>query len=152
MLSLQDISDRLEIQDLLTDYCYAIDEKNFDALDDIFIPDAEIDYTETGGAKGNLAEIKNYLPRALEQFENSQHMIATTKLNITGDTATAKSICFNPMNPKRDAEPVTFFVGLWYVDELVRTAQGWRISKRHEALSYFHNLPADFAAVDPDAS
>ena len=54
MLSQQEISDRLEIQDLLTAYCDAIDSQNWDALDDIFTPDAIIDYTDAGGAKGTL--------------------------------------------------------------------------------------------------
>ncbi len=150
MLSLQEISDRLEIDALLTDYCYAIDEGDWDALDGIFTSDAVIDYTAVGGAKGDLKTIKAYLARALEQFEGSQHMIATTKLRISGDTATAKSICFNPMNTPQGEAIHTFFVGVWYVDELVRTDMGWRIAKRSEELSYFHNLPADFAAVDPN--
>jgi hypothetical protein len=38
-----------------------------------------------------------------------------------------------------------FFCGLWYVDELVRTAQGWRIRERVEEKCYFHNVPSDFA-------
>ena len=33
-----------------------------------------------------------------------------------------------------------FFVGLWYADRLVRTADGWRFAERVEQLSYFHNL------------
>lgn len=58
MLSLREISDRLEIQDLLSRYSFAIDERNWDALDDVFTPDAVIDYSEAGGAKGTLAQIK----------------------------------------------------------------------------------------------
>ena len=41
----QELSDRFEIQDLLADYCHAIDSQNFSALDDIFTEDAIIDYT-----------------------------------------------------------------------------------------------------------
>ena len=36
------------------------------------------------------------------------------------------------------------FCGLWYVDTLVRTSDGWRIKNRVEEKSYFHNVPADF--------
>ena len=45
-LSLQDVSDRLEIQDLMTGYCYAVDDRDFDALDRFFTADAVIDYRE----------------------------------------------------------------------------------------------------------
>jgi hypothetical protein len=37
-----------------------------------------------------------------------------------------------------------FFCGLWYVDDLVRTEQGWRIKQRVEEKSYFFNLPPAF--------
>ena len=43
MLSLQEISDRLEIQQLLVDYSTAIDQRRFDDLDKVFTPDAYID-------------------------------------------------------------------------------------------------------------
>ena len=44
-LSLQQISDRIEIHDLLVRYSHAIDTRNFDALDQVFTPDAFIDYS-----------------------------------------------------------------------------------------------------------
>jgi hypothetical protein len=43
MLSLAEISDRLEIQQLLVDYSTAIDQRRFDDLDKVFTPDAYID-------------------------------------------------------------------------------------------------------------
>jgi hypothetical protein len=43
MLSLAEISDRLEIQQLLVDYSTAIDPRRFDDLDTVFTPDAYID-------------------------------------------------------------------------------------------------------------
>ena len=54
MLNLQQISDRLEIQDLFARYSFAIDERDWEALDGIFTADARIDYSETGGAAGTL--------------------------------------------------------------------------------------------------
>ena len=43
MLSLEEISDRLEIQQLLVAYSTAIDQKRFDDLDNGFTKDAYID-------------------------------------------------------------------------------------------------------------
>jgi len=48
-LSLQEISDRFEISDLLTRYTRAIDTKDFELLDTCFTPDAFVDYTSSGG-------------------------------------------------------------------------------------------------------
>ena len=145
MLSHQKMSDRLEIQDLLTSYCDAIDSRNWNALDDIFTPDAIIDYTEAGGAKGTLEEIKLYLDKALKPFSGMQHMLGLPMIKITGDEASSRTILFNPMVIEKEGNPNVFFVGLWYRDKLIRTSKGWRIQSRHEELSYFHNLPKDFA-------
>ena len=43
MLSPQEISDRLEIQQLLIDYSTAIDQRRFDDLDRVFTPYAYMD-------------------------------------------------------------------------------------------------------------
>lgn len=47
------------------------------------------------------------------------------------DTATSRAICFNPDAMGGESGQINF-VGIWYVDEFVRTAEGWRISKRVE--------------------
>ncbi len=149
MLSLQEMSDRLEIQDLFARYSFAIDERDWDALDAVFTPDARIDYTETGGAAGTFAEIKAWLPVALERFPMFQHMVATTKLVIDGDAATSRTILFNPMTHRADdGTEQVFFIGLWYRDRLVRTAHGWRIAERHEEMAYTHNVPQMGPAPD----
>jgi len=142
MLSLQEISDRLEIQDLLARYSYAIDERNWDGLDAVFTPDAVIDYTETGGARGSVAQIKAWLPVALERFPKFQHMVATTKLELEGDKARSRTCLFNPMVYRaEDGAESVFFIGLWYRDTLVRTPDGWRIAERYEEMGYAHNVP-----------
>lgn len=146
----QELSDRFEIQDLLADYCHAIDSQNFSALDDIFTEDAIIDYTAVGGAKGNLEETKAYLNKALDKFSGMQHMLGLPQIKLDGNTGSARTICFNPMVIQKDGQPHVFFVGIWYADELVRTDEGWRISHRAEEFSYFHNFPSDFTPADPN--
>jgi len=151
MMSLQEMSDRLEIQDLFARYSFAIDDRDWEALDALFTADAVIDYSGSGGAKGSVAEMKRWLPVALARFPRYQHLVATTRLRLDGDRATSRTILFNPM-VHRDSNGVeqTFFIGLWYRDTLVRTPQGWRISERHEDLSYVFNAPP--MAPVPDIS
>ncbi len=149
MINIQEISDRFEIQDLLARYCHAIDTQNFELLDDIFTEDAFIDYTAVGGAKGNLVETKAYLEQALSKFSGMQHMLGLPQVSIDGDTASARTICFNPMVLQKDGAPHVFFVGIWYVDKLVRTEVGWRIKHRAEEFSYFHNFPSDVSPGEP---
>ena len=74
-------------------------------------------------------------------------IVATHRMiELHGDSATGRTICHNPMVLTRpDGQTHVFYCGLWYVDELVRTPQGWRIRKRVEEKCYFHNVPPDFA-------
>lgn len=141
MLSHQALSDRMEIQDLLARYCEAIDTRNFEALDDLFTTDAVIDYTEAGGEKGNLAEIKAFLVKALGKFTGMQHMIGLPLITLNGDKASVKTALYNPMVMEHGGKPHTFFVGMWYSDEMIRTKLGWRISKRSEKACYFSGMP-----------
>ncbi|WP_137148044.1 nuclear transport factor 2 family protein [Mycolicibacterium sp. CR10] len=131
MLSLEEISDRLEIQQLLMDYSTAIDQKRFDDLDAVFTPDAYIDYRVAGGIDGRFSEVKAWLKDVLPNFPAYFHMLGNVDIRISGDTATSRAICFNPMVMGGDQGQI-YFVGIWYVDEFVRTAQGWRMSKRVE--------------------
>jgi hypothetical protein len=139
--SQQELSDRLEIQDLITAYSYAIDFHRFDDLDAIFTPDATLDFTATGGVAGSLHEIKEWLASVLVHFGGHQHLVATSSVQVAGDAATAKTICHNPIWFADPAQP-PLFVGLWYVDSFVRTAQGWRISSRVQQKGYLHGLPS----------
>ena len=141
-LSLQEISDRLEIQDLLVRYAHCIDARDIDGLDDIFTPDARIDYTAVGGAAGGLAEIKDFLRESLALFSSSQHMIGNTMIDYDDpDTVRARTICHNPMVHRLTGEEKVMTVGIWYVDVLVRTPDVWRIKERVEEKCYIDGLP-----------
>lgn len=142
-LSIQEISDRLEIEQLLIRYCHAIDERDWDTYRSVYTADAVID--DIGAGPGNtLDQMVEFLPRALEKVVSIQHAISTCRVDLDGDTARAKTVCHCPVVlPTVDGESEMFFQGLWYEDELVRTAAGWRISKRAEC-NYFHNMPPDF--------
>ena len=148
--SLQQISDRLEIQDLQSAYSHAIDTRDWDALDRVFTQDAFIDYSAFGGSTGGLAETKAFLAKALPMFAGFQHMVATSQVALAGNRATAKTICWNPMVLKRGSGEHVFFCGLWYHDEYLRTLDGWRITRRVEEKCFTHNMPLEFG--DPSAA
>jgi hypothetical protein len=131
MLSLAEISDRLEIQQLLVDYSTAIDSRRFDDLDKVFTPDAYIDYSAFDGIVGRYPEVKAWLAEVLPNFANYAHMLGLPSIRIDGDTAVARTFCFNPMVFGGE-RPSTMLLGLWYEDEFVRTPQGWRMSRRVE--------------------
>src|SRR5581483_2379592 len=96
-LSLAEVSDRIEINDLLVAYSHAVDFRDWDGLDDVFTADAVIDYTAMGGPRGDLAATKAFLAETMPIFAGWQHMVATSKVTVQGDTAEGRTICHNPM-------------------------------------------------------
>ena len=131
MLSLEEISDRLEIQQLLIDYSTAIDTRQFDDLDHVFTADAYIDYRAMGGIDGRFPEVKAWLAQVLPNFPAYAHMLGNFDVRIDGDTASSRTICFNPMVLGGEQNQI-LYCGLWYDDEFIRTAEGWRMSRRVE--------------------
>lgn len=128
MLTLQEISDRLEIQDVLARYSDAIDARRWDVLDEIFTADADIDYSSMGGIAGGLEAQKVFLAENVPAFPVSQHLAATSTFDIDGDVARVRTICFNPMVIKDEKH--VLFCGLWYRDVFVRVDGTWRIQSR----------------------
>lgn len=131
MPSQREISDRFEIQQLLIDYSTAIDTRRFDDLDLVFTPDAYIDYRAMGGIDGSFPDVKAWLAQVLPNFPAYAHMLGNFNIRIDGDSASSRTICFNPMVLGGDQNQI-LFCGLWYDDEFIRTPEGWRMSRRVE--------------------
>jgi hypothetical protein len=138
--SQQELSDRLEIQDQITAYSYAVDLHHWDELDAIFAPGATLDFTASGGEKGTLPELKPWLDKSLNLFDGHQHLMGNTRVQLDGDSATSQTMCLNPMPLTHDGKQRLVFVGIWYHDEWVRTPDGWRISKRVQQKGFLHGL------------
>lgn len=134
-MDLQEISDRLEIESLLTRYTRAIDTGDWDRLDDVFTPDADIDYTATGGIAASYGEMKPWLAEMLAIFPRRMHCLAQVDSEVNGDTATVAAYFHNPMVlPQADGDGVLVEFGGVYHHDLVRTTKGWRSRRLVEEL------------------
>jgi hypothetical protein len=136
---IREISDRLEIGDLLVRYCTAIDSKQYDDLDCVFTREAIIDYTSAGGICGTLPEIKKWLSEVLCLFPMTQHVVGNVVVKIEGDRATSRCVFFNPMGlppPEGKKGLRVLLFGGYYNDTLTRTDDGWRICQRIEESSW----------------
>ena len=136
-LSPKEVSDRLQIDDLLTRYTVAVDTKDWSLLDTCFTSDAQLDYKSAGGIAGPYPEVRAWLEKALAPFSMTMHFISNTTLELDGDQARARSCVLNPMGfPNEDGSLHIFTVGAYYVDKLVRTPDGWRIAERTEEQAF----------------
>ena len=150
MLTLQTLSDRAEIQDVLVREAGAMDRRDWDLWQACFTPDAAIDYSENDGAVGQPAEVRAWLSSVLGRFHAYQHLSSNSEISIDGDRASARSMQYIAVKMETSSGERVVFSGIWFADELMRTGEGWRISRRHEELAWRHNFPPDFTPPEAD--
>ncbi|MET0908785.1 MAG: nuclear transport factor 2 family protein [Ilumatobacteraceae bacterium] len=131
--------DRQAIVDLTVTYCWALDMRSWDELDDVFTTDALADL---GGEYRGIDAIKRRVSDVLLVLDASQHMVSTHQVRIDGDRATCR--CFlRAQHVKLDAAGgTTFMFAGRYEDDLVRTPDGWRIARRRLAPIWTEGNPA----------
>ena len=85
------------------------------------------------GSRAAFPRVKAWLAETLPKiFQAHAHMLGQNfDVRIDGDTASSRTFCFNPMVFGGENDQV-MLCGLWYVDEFIRTAEGWRMNKRVE--------------------
>ena len=124
----EEIIDKQRIRDLQNHYSYSIDCGKYDNLDAIFTPNAT--YHFVTGSTDNIEALKTTIRDALSPLTTSQHINGNQWSDIEGDFAIAG--CYFTVHMYREglADGEHFEMGGRYDDELVRTADGWRFSKR----------------------
>ena len=143
--SIQQISDRLEIREVLTRYCYAVDDRDWDAYRQLFTSDAVIDDTVTGGIRSGVEEHITYLRQALSKVLISQHAISTVLVELNGDDATVRAHCACPIVlDTGENDRHVMFQGLWYRESFIRTEEGWKICNLLEEGYWKHNASIGF--------
>jgi hypothetical protein len=136
----QTLLDHFEIQQLNHRYANAIDRRAWHELDEVFTPDAFIDYSAVGGLAAQLPAIKPWLAQAMRSFNSYYHLVGNLEVQFHGDRATSRIACFNPMEVRPFAWRCVM-LGIWYEDELLRTPQGWRITHRREVPCFGKSRP-----------
>jgi hypothetical protein len=134
---MSDVEDKLAIGELIARYPSVVDEQRFDELDDLFTPDATVDFSAFGGPSDTPQGIKTFLRESLGLFKRTQHMMGLPLITLDGDRARARTPCNNPMVlTDEDGTTSVMLIGLWYDDEVVRTPDGWRFTSRRQERCY----------------
>ena len=76
MLTLREISDRIEIQDLLVRYAHAVDTRDRPLFRELFTGDAVVDYAAFGEPRGSVEQVVAFLDPVLPLFTATQHLVA----------------------------------------------------------------------------
>jgi hypothetical protein len=120
------MTDHDELVALTIRYATAIDSQQYHLLTTVFTSDAEVDYGEVGKWTG-AAEVTEFMDLAHRGAANTLHRMSNQVVAVDDDAATARTYV-DALILGPDGSGVNA-IG-FYDDEAVRTADGWRISKR----------------------
>ncbi|MGE2814998.1 nuclear transport factor 2 family protein [Mycobacterium heidelbergense] len=119
--------DRQDISDLLVRYATGIDRRDWPLFRTVFTDDCELDYGEIGVWNG-VDAVTEFMDTTHAMAGHTLHRLTNQVIAVDGDKATARTY----------VDAVIMFgdnqsgVNAWgfYDDEIVRTADGWRIARR----------------------
>lgn len=132
-LTVETLLQEASIERVLVRYAIALDERDFAALDEVFVPDATA-YYETIGHFDGRAAIVDLVSGALARCGRTQHLLGNYRITIEGRHATAK--CYLQAIHAGLGAYASETLTLWgeYRDRLERRPEGWRIVHRELAV------------------
>jgi hypothetical protein len=127
---LTQLEDREAIRLVLRDYGRLLDERKFDEFGQLFAADGEYISGSTTRGPAAIAESLRRIMTAnsMGLAEPNFHVLFNERIELHGDRADATSQSFF-VAPGADAAPQIIMMAS-YVDNLVRTPQGWKIARR----------------------
>jgi ketosteroid isomerase-like protein len=133
-----DLSALREIEDVLADYCFAVDEGSARGVVALFADTAELDVGNGVVIKG-LHALQEFFQRRLAQYSASSHHLSNVRVQLEGGRAVARCYVYSriwPVGSNGAGE-------LWgrYTDTLISTPQGWRIERRQIRAAGWHGFP-----------
>jgi ketosteroid isomerase-like protein len=117
--------DRQALADLVIRYAAALDEKDVDALRELFDPQVEVVGFSHEPIRGVDAWL-GFVAAQLGRFHATQHMLGPSLAEIEGDRATTRTE-LQATHWMRDPAGQVFTLYGTYVTQMVRSPRGWRI-------------------------
>ena len=129
------LAHRLEIQDLIVRYCIAVDDRDLEAVCDLFLPNATFSSVGKPSPTGR-EEIKEYYAARLERYGMTYHYPhGVTIESLTDESASGVVLAHAEIS--LDGE--LFVVAMRYYDRYARHEGRWVFAERR--LQQFYALP-----------
>ncbi len=128
---LQRLADRAAISDVVLGYATGLDRHDWKLYRSIFTDEIEMDFRSVGlpearvKADAWVADAKVLFAG----FDATQHLSANHVHDVRGDEATCISYMQAEHFVTKDDALLRWTIGGYYTNELVRTAQGWKLRK-----------------------
>ena len=125
--------DRQDISDLLVRYATAIDRREWPLLGTVFTDKCDVDYGVIGTWQTADAVVE-FMEQAHALAGYTLHRLSNIAITLDGDRAVARTY-INGLIMAGDNKSGVNANG-FYDDEIVRTAEGWRIARRRFTTVY----------------
>ena len=89
MLTLQTLLDERAIREALACFARILDEKRWDALDNVFAADLNFDYGD--GERRGMDALRAQVRRYLDACGHTQHLIGSISVDVDGELAVSRS-------------------------------------------------------------
>ena len=121
--------DRQGIVDGTIRYCWALDERNWADLANVFAEDASVEFGLAPRVDG-LPGIQAFVSNVLDALDSSQHMVTNHQVE-TVDAVTRSRCYFHAQHTRKGAEGgANYVVAGIYRDVWSQSPEGWRIRSR----------------------
>jgi 3-phenylpropionate/cinnamic acid dioxygenase small subunit len=118
---------RPDISDLLVRYATGIDRRDWPLFRTVFTDDCHLDYGEIGVWDG-VDAVTDFMEQTHAPAGHTMHRLTNQAIAVDGDKASARTYV-DAVIMFADNQAGVNALG-FYDDEIVRTADGWRIAQR----------------------
>ena len=124
------LQDKHEIEQVYIRYCDLIDQKDFTRLNEVFTDD---DRSTNGKVQEGLAPLIAHVMRGMGPGSDcgpTHHNVCNFRVTVDGNTAASKAHFYAVHEGINHCAGEHYTCWGEYDDRWVRTAQGWRVSRR----------------------
>jgi 3-phenylpropionate/cinnamic acid dioxygenase small subunit len=134
------LTDRLAIEEIISRLGRCLDERDFEALRELFTADASA--ATPGGTSTGHDALVNQARRRHSADDGIQHVITNLLIEQDGDTANVRANLLVAFARTGPADPAPFLLGEVYRFELRRADDRWRITRLSSTPTWTLNRPA----------
>ena len=137
---MRDIADRLELRELAEAYAFAADMRDRTAFSDVFTSEGVL-LIDAGGRYEGRAEIAGVLDYLDDHYPRTLHFVGNHRVRLEGDRASGMVYCLAHHVYEREGVERDTLMATRYLDQYVRTPDGWKIAQRTHYVDWEEDRP-----------
>jgi len=143
---IQRLLDERDIHRAVVRYATAVDSREWELMNDVFVADAEVDFGHSVTTVG-VEECVKIIRATEDKITVSQHLLGNHAIDVDGDIATSTTKFQAQHYSIQKTGPNTYQIGGTYHDRLRRTEAGWRITHRYIEPTWYDGNAGVFSHV-----